>query len=71
MPAAVSLMRQRLGGLVAGVVAIERDQHALDAVRLEGREQFVGEAVHAVGGGDVAITGAPEGHAHRSGLRTG
>ena len=39
-------------GAFAGVVVVESDFDGLDFVREEGLEEFVGEAVGAVGGGD-------------------
>ena len=50
-----------VGAAVAGFVPVVGDQHALDAVFLEGGEMVGGEALHAVGCRDVAIAGAPEG----------
>jgi len=49
-------------GALAGFVAVERDQHPLCAVAPHGVQDIVGEALRAIGAGDVLVAGAPEGH---------
>ena len=61
MPFGDQLLRERLGGTVAGVVAVVGDQDVLGAVALEGRQVVEGEAFDAVAARDVPEAGAPEG----------
>ena len=60
MPIASQFVGKRERRFLSGFVAVIGDQHALDAVFPEGRPVIVGEAVHAVAGRHVAVTGAPE-----------
>ena len=46
----------------AGVVAVERNQHTLDTVFAERSQVVISETLNAVGGSDVAVARAPEGH---------
>ena len=51
-----------LGGRrLAGVVAVEGEEHPLDLVSPEGLQVLLGEARRPVGRGDVAEAGRPEG----------
>ena len=62
MPASWRVLGQPRGGGIAGRVAVVGDQHALDAVALEGGQVVGGETAHAIGRRHLAVAGAPEGH---------
>lgn len=61
--------RGQLGrSALARFVAVIGNQHALHSVSFERGQQFIGEAFHPIGGGDVAIPGTPEGQGIHDGL---
>ena len=52
----------RCRALVASGVAIIGDQHAADIVLAQRGQMILGKAARAIGGGDVAVSRAPERH---------
>ena len=58
MPEAQELLREGLGGSVAGFVAVVGDEDVLDGLALEEGEVVGGEALDAVARRDVAEAGA-------------